>query len=283
MSFMKTGWLLYDERDYEENRMFAAHMQKSGVPFGIALQVVFSGDVDRALSDAPDFVISRQRDPLLSARIEGLGIPVFNNASVCSICHDKRNTHRFLAGLPLMKTTFLEPGNTFLPAPGDFPLVIKPAFGHGGDRVTLVQNLEELALALSAIAPMPALAQEVATGAGCDLRIYVLFGEIVAAVMRTAKSGIVSNFKRGGNVALHTPAPDERALAETVIRRFADSNAPLSFAGIDLLFQHGQPVVNEIEDVVGSRMLYQVGGPDIIAMYIRAIADRLQHDNSADL
>ena len=283
MSCMKTGWLLYEECDYEENRMFAAHMQKCGMPLGVALQVVFTGDMESALLAAPDFAISRQRSPMLSKRIESHGIPVFINARVCEICNDKRNTHRFLQGLPLMKTTFLEPGKPFIPAPGDFPLVVKPAYGHGGDRVSLVRDQAEFDLALSAIFPAPALAQEVATKAGRDLRIYVLFGEIVAAVMRTAQSGIVSNYKRGGRVALHPVDPEERELAEAVMKRFADSGAPLSFAGIDLLYHHGRPVVNEIEDVVGSRMLYQVGGPDIIAMYIREISVRLPHDNSADL
>lgn len=283
MSFMKTGWLLYDERDYEQNRMFAAHMQTSGEPLGVALQVVLTGNINRALSTAPDFVISRQRNPRLSERMESLAIPVFNNARVCEICNEKRNTCRFLQGLPLMKTTFLEPGEPLMPNPGDFPLVVKPAFGHGGDRVSLVRDRAELQRALSAITPGPALLQEVATEAGHDLRIYVLFGQIAAAVMRTAHSGIVSNYKRGGSVALHQVTPEERSLAETVIKRFADSGAPLSFAGIDLIYHHGRPVVNEIEDVVGSRMLYRAGGPDIIAMYIREIANRLWHDNSPDL
>lgn len=283
MSLMKTGWLLYDKCDYNVNRMFPAHMRKVARPLNLALRVVLTERFEEALSDPPDFVISRQRNPLLSARLEELGIPVFNNARVCEICNDKRKTHRFLDGFPLMRTTFLEPGEPYAPDAGDFPLVVKPAFGHGGDLVALAKNQAQLDAALSAIGPMPALSQEVATEAGRDLRIYVLFGEIAAAVMRTAKSGIVSNYKRGGSVALHTASPSEFALTEKVVKRFADSGAPLSFAGIDLLYHRGEPVVNEVEDVVGSRMLYGVGGPDIISMYIRRIADWLQHDNSADL
>ena len=280
---MKTGWLLYDERDYEVNRLFPAHMKKAAKPLDIALRVVLTERFSDALLNPPDFVISRQRNPRLSARLEDMGIPVFNNTRVCELCNDKRLTHRFLNGLPLLKTTFLSPGEPYIPRAGEFPLVIKPAFGHGGDHVVLVENKAQLDNALSAIGPFPSLAQKPASEAGSDLRVYVLFGEIIAAVMRTASSGIVSNFKRGGSVALHTLSAAERALAEKVILRFAASGAPLSFAGIDLLYHHGEPIINEVEDVVGSRMLYKVGGPDIISMYIQRIADRLPHDNYKNL
>ena len=280
---MKTGWLLYDKRDYEVNRLFPAHMEKSAKPLGISLRVVLTQRFSDALLNPPDFVISRQRNPRLSARLEDMGIPVFNNARVCEICNDKRLTHRFLNGLPLLKTTFLAPGEPYIPSAGEFPLVIKPAFGHGGDRVVLVKNQAQLDKALSEINPLHALVQEPASEAGSDLRVYVLFGEIIAAVMRTASSGIVSNFKRGGSVALHTLSSAERALAERVIRQFAAYGSPLSFAGIDLLYHHGEPIINEVEDVVGSRMLYKVGGPDIISMYIKRIADRLPHDISKNL
>ncbi len=272
---MKTGWILYDRPDYEINRMFAEHMQSCARALGLSLSVVFSQDVGNALSSPPDFAVSRQRDPHLSRQLEAQGIPVFNNARVCEICNDKRNTHRFLEGLPRMQTVFAEDANMAEPCPDEFPLVVKPAFGHGGDRVAKVNDWAELTRAVAAIHPDPALIQALADGAGRDLRVYVLFGEIKAAVMRTAQEGIVSNYKKGGHVALHQLAPQERDLTEKVIRRFADENALLSFAGIDLIYHHGQPVVNEVEDVVGSRMLYKVSDLDIVSLYMEGIASRL--------
>jgi gamma-F420-2:alpha-L-glutamate ligase len=267
---MKTGWLLYDARDYEVNRLFAGHFAEAGRKLELELQVVLTEDFENALFNPPDFVISRQRNPLLSARIEDMGIPVFNSAKVCELCNDKRKTHAFLEGLPLMDTEYPVPDVAWTPK--RYPVVIKPAFGHGGDRVALAHDQAEVESALSAIFPQPALAQEVASGAGRDLRIYVLFGEIVAAVLRTARSGIVSNFKRGGDVEAHTLTEAERNLAQAVIARFEANSAPLCFAGIDLIVHHGLPVVNEVEDVVGSRMLYQVSDLDIIALYAKRIA-----------
>lgn len=277
---MKEGWLLYDACDYEVNRMFAAHAQKKGEALGISLHVVFTGNIEKALHNSPDFVISRQRNYALSANLESLGIPVFNSSRVCEICNDKRKTHKFLDGLPLMRTIVHEPDDVYTPDMGSFPLVVKPAFGHGGDRVSLVRDQAQFAHALSEINPLPTLVQEVASDAGKDIRIYILFGKIVAAVMRTAQTGIVSNFKKGGSVALHNVTDAETELAEEVIRRFSAIKAPLSFAGIDLMIHHGRPVVNEVEDVVGSRMLYKVKGPDIIDLYMQDIADALSKDSA---
>ena len=110
-------------------------------------------------------------------------------------------------------------------------------------------------------------------GAGQDLRVYVVHGRIVAGVMRTAAHGVVSNFKRGGSVALHALTPQERALAQAVIGRFARAGAPLTLAGVDLMFDRGRPVVNEVEDVVGSRMLYQTSDIDIVSLFLDGISD----------
>jgi glutathione synthase/RimK-type ligase-like ATP-grasp enzyme len=121
----------------------------------------------------------------------------------------------------------------------------------------------------------PALHQAVVDQPGRDLRVYVLFGQILAGVMRTAKAGVVSNFKLGGSVALHELTDAERLLAEAVIQRFEDAGAPLCMAGVDLLYSDDGPVVSEVEDVVGSRMLYQVSDIDLVVLYLQGIAQRI--------
>ena len=74
---------------------------------------------------------------------------------------------------------------------------------------------------------------------------------------------------------LHHLTAAETELAKQVIRRFEKNNAPLSFAGIDMIYHHGSPVINEVEDVVGSRMLYKVSEMDIAELYLQGIAERL--------
>ncbi len=277
-------WLLYDDPDFQVNQRFASMMQERGEALGLEIEAVVLGELTFGMNASgepqcmrngqsahPQAILSRQRDALISEHFERMGVAVFNNSRVCRICNDKRATYQFLQGLPMPQTVFLSPVQT-LPPPGtQFPVVLKPACSHGGDRVLLVENEEEWRQAAARILPAPALQQAVVTEAGQDLRVYVLNEQILAGVMRTARSGVVSNFKQGGHVALHELTPEERTLTQSVIQRFHDADAPLIMAGVDLLYDHGHPVIGEVEDVVGSRMLYQTSDIDIVHLYLSEI------------
>ncbi len=277
----RTGWLLYADEDYALNRDFASMMEQEGQRRRIAVKTVLLSQWKALLAQGegnyPGFVISRQRDASISRHLENLGIPVYNNAKVCEVCNDKRNTHHFLQGLPMLKTWDLGVSATSPPQGTHFPVILKPACSHGGDRVLWVETPEEWAAAASRILPEPLIQQEIASDYGRDLRIYVVFGQIIAAVMRTAKEGFISNYKRGGQVALHRVTPQERWLLEQVIAHFSQADAPLCFAGVDFLYDHGEPVVSEVEDVVGSRMLYQVSDLHIAGIYWDGLAKDVQN------
>lgn len=285
---MKLGWLLYEEADLAQNRDFAAHLTREGEKRGLTLETVRMAQLSLGVREGgalylrrdgreslPDFVIARHRDPFVGEQFERMGVPVFNGSRVCALCNDKRRTHQFLAGLPMLATRFVNHRYAVAPPEGAYPLVLKPACSHGGDRVALVANEYEWREAADEILPQDLLEQQVADDAGRDLRVYVLFGEIVAAVMRTARRGIVSNFKRGGDVALHTLTARERELALQVAGRFAQAGAPLCLAGVDFLYHRGEPVLGEVEDVVGSRMLYRTSDIDIAALYLDALRARV--------
>ena len=287
---MKKLWLLYDDCDYAINRAFAQMMYESGLRFDLEIEAVLLSELTLGIDECgqptcqrngvnlhPHAVLSRQRNALISEHFERMGVPVFNNARVCAICNDKRITYQFLQGLPMPRTVFLSPVQTLPPFGTQFPVILKPACSHGGDRVLLVHNETEWQEAARQILPEPALQQNVVTEAGRDLRVYVLHGRILAGVMRTAQSGVVSNFKKGGHVALHELTNEERTLAQAVIERFEKAGAPLHMAGVDLLYDHGQPVIGEVEDVVGSRMLYQTSAIDIVSLYLAGIARQLSN------
>jgi len=283
---VKNLWLLYEEKDLRVNRDYVAAMRRAGKELDLAVKAVTTEKLSLCMNEYgmphllldgkaahPDAVLSRMRIPLYSRHIEAMGIPVFNGSLVCDICNDKRYTYQFLKGLPMPKTTFLA-GNTF--APSHYPQVVKPACSHGGDRVTLVKDPFEYQQAVDGILPEAGLVQDVAQNRGWDLRVYVLFGKIVAGVMRHSKDGgIVSNFKKGGDVTLHSLTRDEESLANEVIRRFDQAGAPLCFAGIDFLYDTDGPIIGEVEDVVGSRMLYQTSDIDIVSLYLKEIKNRI--------
>ena len=282
---MKIVWLLYRQEDLSVNRDYARLMRENGLKRDIKVETVLTRDLSLCMDEngtpyclrkgkkeRPDAVISRMREPLYSLHLERMGVPVFNGSEVCRICNDKRQTLQFLYGLPMPRTAFLSP---FSPAPEQWPVIVKPACSHGGDRVELLETSFQWNDAMEALQGEPALMQSVVKRPGRDLRVYVLFGQIVAGVMRTAQSGVVSNYKRGGNVALHALTRGERQLAEEVIARFDAAGAPLCFAGVDLLYEDYGPVIGEVEDVVGSRMLYRVSDLDIVGLYLDEIRQRI--------
>lgn len=284
---MKNIWLLYEERDLQVNRDYVAAMRKAGKQLDLNIRAVTVEELSLTMDamgipglltedddSRPDAVISRMRLPLYSRHFELMDIPIFNGSKVCEICNDKRYTHQFLKGLPMPSTVFLA-GNAYEPTV--YPKVVKPACSHGGDRVKLVKNIAEYRMAVEDVLPEPGLVQDAAQNSGWDLRVYVLFGQIVAGVMRhaTKKEEIISNYKQGGAVELHTLTRDEESLAKEVIRRFEQAGAPLCFAGIDFLFDTDGPVIGEVEDVVGSRMLYKTSDIDIISLYLKEIKNRI--------
>ena len=59
------------------------------------------------------------------------------------------------------------------------------------------------------------------------------------------------------------------------MERFEKAGAPLAFAGIDFLYHEDGPVLSEVEDVVGSRMLYQVSDIDIAGLFLDGVRERV--------
>lgn len=288
---MKELWLLYEDGDYADNRIYAQMMHERGKAYGLNVEAVLMSELElgmdsqgmllclyRGISSRPCAVLSRQRSCLVSQHFERMGIPVFNDSLVCAICNDKRETHHFLQGLPMPRTLFLSPSQTHPPIGTQYPVILKPACSHGGDRVQLVENEEQWYKAAARILPEPALQQQVVSDAGKDLRVYVLNGKILAGVMRTAQSGVVSNFKKGGHVALHELTDEERQLAQSVIDCFEEMGSRLYMAGVDLLYDQGHPVIGEVEDVVGSRMLYQTSDIDIVDLYLKVISEHVANE-----
>ena len=214
----------------------------------------------------PDFAVNRSRDEKFSRYCEdSLGIRVYNSAEVTAVTNDKWKTHVFLRahGLPTADTTVVRMRTE--PCAMPLPLVAKPLDGHGGAGVEWVAD----GTALDAVLrekPLPFLLQQ-PMQTGWDMRIYMLGGRIYRAMLRTSDS-LRSNFSLGGKAEAVTPDAEAVALTDAVQRVL-----PLDFAGIDLLrHPDGHYVIGEIEDAVGSRMLYQSGGCDPARDYIRLIA-----------
>ena len=261
-----TGWLVYSPEGYALNRWFAGRLAACAEEEGAALRLLTVPDGEGLPTEPlPDFVVMRTIRPDLSASLEARGVRVFNNAVTARVANDKWETFRLARwlGLPTLDTErFTWPER---PATG-FPCVVKSLDGHGGTEVALVRDADGLAAMASRTGKRDFIAQPLCDEPGMDVRVYVLGGEPVAAVRRTSRTDFRSNFKLGGAVAAVEPDGFQRMAVKLLHGRLG-----FDFAGVDFIRHGGRWMLNEIEDVVGTRMLYATTSFDAARHFMRHI------------
>ena len=269
------GLLIYDNAGAMRNSWFIDRLISCAKEDGCELELVITdqkSSADDLLADTekPDFAIVRTISPELNRALESRGIRVFNNSLTAKVANDKMKTHFYsvMLGIPAMETKRVN-GNE-LRIPSEFPKVIKSVDGHGGSEVFLVKNAEECKEILSLYPNKHFIAQDLSSEPGIDMRVYVLGGKVLAAVKRTSKSDFRSNFSLGGNAEITSP-PNEVLFAVKTIATSLEAD----FIGVDFIRHEGEWVLNEIEDVVGTRMLYSLTDIDAADLYIKHVISKV--------
>lgn len=267
---MIRGIIVYDKADAAHNEWFINHMIEEGQAQGLFLELkVTDGEDELTVDKGIEFAVMRNRNYRMSEYLEGLGIRCFNSSNVCRLGNDKWEMYREFSGtrIPVMYTQLSK-----LP----YPFVMKPRDGHGGENVFLINNAEEYdkaKLSLTEEELEGYIYQMPASEKGRDIRVYVVGDTILTAMERKAENAekdFRANFSLGGTAAEHALTEDElNVAARTAEYLKAD------FVGIDLIYNNGKPVVNEIEDAVGTRMLYKETDIDAVKEYISWIKRRL--------
>lgn len=277
------GWLIYDRLGYERNKGYADSYVGKAPGYGLKIDLIITDELSYGIKDGthfflsafadhmPDFAIVRTIDPFLSENLEAAGVKLFNNAFVSRIANNKAACYAFLSkrGIPMVETYF---GNV---AEKDrtYPLIIKSVAGHGGSEVFMVNNDDEYDDVLGKLQNKQTVVQKPCETPGKDLRVYVLGNKIIAGVLRESDSSFKSNYSLGGRATLHELTEKERALAEKIISFF-----DFGLVGIDLIYNGDEPLFNEIEDVVGARMLYKNMDIDLVGMYLEYIGTSIRKD-----
>ena len=273
---MVSGWLLYRQEDYEKNKWFADAFCEAGPEFGFTIALKLVEELPLLLDGAgelPAFAINRARDAGLAAFLEQAGCRVFNSAEVTGIGNDKWRSHLLAKrlGLPQVETAHV-PNNpaALINQPLGWPAVVKHPAGHGGGQVALVQSPQELAAAAASFGCPRVLLQRLCGLPGVDLRVYVLGGRVLQAVERRAAEGFRANLSLGGTVRAVALPPEVAPMVEALCAAL-----PLDWAGIDFIADGlNRWLFNEIEDAVGARSLYALGGFDpvrLVLAHIRAV------------
>lgn len=272
------GWLIYDREGARKNSDYIRMHRELGRQYGIHFTLKDACELEReckdGLTEKPDFAIVRAICPALSKQLEQSGILVCNNAFVSEICNDKGKTVQFIeenTDVPVIPTTRFCNGRLSKDLLREYPNgVIKAVDGHGGAQV--FRTNEPFEKICRGIGDSDFVIQPFVEGPGKDVRVYIIGGEIVGAIERKANDGFRSNFSLGGSVRNYFPSPKEIGYVKKICGLFS-----FAMAGIDFLMDaNGQLIFNEIEDVVGARMLYRCN-PDIpfLEKYFAYIVDRL--------
>ena len=273
---MWNAWLIYDKEGAKRNEDYIRYHMDVGEKMNIKISLVLEDELQFPLPEKPDFAIVRTIRPKLSKQLEREGIRIFNNAMVAEICNDKGKTiayvkeHTKVPTLPFMRFFGRDLTEELL---HQYPHhVIKSVDGHGGKQVFRTED--EFDDIKREIRNSDFVIQPFQKGQGKDVRVYVIGDEIIGAVERESQDGFKANFSLGGTVKNYPLSEKEKSQIQDITNVFS-----FGMVGIDfLLDEKGNFVFNEIEDVVGARMLFQCQ-PDIklLERYFSFIIDKMLH------
>ncbi len=243
-----SGVLIYTKEEAQRNR-FAVN--KFVENLGVSL-------VDESYQGNADFVINRTNNYKVAECFEQKGIRVFNPSSLSRLANDKQRCYEFMAdnGIEILPINY-----------SGVPVVKKKIDGHGGTEVEMLTAAEDFQKGYVYQKPCDTL--------GKDLRVWVIGGEIITAILRESKTDFRSNFCLGGSAMPYTLSSDEKQLVKRI-----NALVKSDYIGIDFVFNNGRLVFNEIEDTVGARMVYDQTDIDILSLYCDYIKEELKNEKN---
>ena len=275
---MNIGWLIYNKQDAEMNESyiewFISEAKKQDVILKLILRenlligidgtnfITYYNNQPKTL---PHFCIIRVIDSTIQSHFMAQNVLCFNNYETSIICNDKSATHIEIAklGVPAVQTFHYGTSDLVSP-PIPYPFILKSVNGRGGNQVYLVDNDKKFLNVQNNKMKGNFIIQSTHVEMGKDLRVFIIGKKIIAAVLRESKNDFRANFKLGGSATLYTLNKNEINLVKKIVNHF-----DFGLVGIDfLLSKDGQLLFNEIEDVVGSRILSKTTDINLLKEYI---------------
>lgn len=273
---MRLGWLIVNS--FIDSKKFSelyGYLKNAAAGKNLLLEIKTTDSLTReieAVWKLPDFALFWDKDIYLAQMLEQQGLRLFNPARAIEICDNKILTGLCLKHkVPLPKTviapkTFEGIGyhkKDFLikaVAILGLPLIIKEAYGSFGQQVYLAHTYEEAERIVDSLGHKEFLMQEyIATSCGRDLRVNVVGGEVVSAMLRYNDNDFRSNISNGGKMepAVLTPQQEQVAIR-------ACQTIGLDFAGVDILFgKERAPIVCEVNSNPHFKSSYVCTGVDM--------------------
>lgn len=238
-------------------------------------------DIVENLSQSYAFCVYLDKDKYLSEMLEKSGLRLFNRHEAIRICDDKMQTYISLAGqgVPMAKTLSgllcYEPTEQVKSQTLDrierelgYPVIVKESFGSLGKGVYMAKNREQLSSIAETLKCRPHLFQQtVQTSVGKDLRVIVVGGKVLTAMLRQSDKDFRSNIELGGVGTPYEINEQTREVCELVAKLLG-----LDYCGIDILFgENGAPIVCEVNSNAFFGGVERVTGVNVAAAYAKRI------------
>ena len=209
--------------------------------------------------------------------IEERGIPVMNSARAIERSVDKFYTTALLheAGLPVPETVVCERGADAMAAVREMlaggDVIVKPVFGSMGHGMVRVGDPDVAFRVVKTLEQIRAVfyLQRAIDHGGRDVRVFVVGGQVIGAIERTAAAGDWrTNVARGGAA---TPTELPASWEQYAVRAAATVGA--DYAGVDLLpSRNGEVFVLEVNGIPGWQGLQQASGVDVAGLVVEHLA-----------
>lgn len=300
---MNIAYIIYYDEEANKNSGFIEMLKSECRKYDIALEYISFEKVNLMSESSFEnkfkkifFVINRTREYKLSLRFEKINVKVFHSSKITELGNNKYKTYCYLK--EYFERNKNEPqgewiAHTVLVKADDLnnvlndyigkDYVIKSVDGHGGSQVfslnddgtkhgSYIKNRDNAKNNIyKELQGHDCVLQKRIDSDSNDIRVYIVFGKIYAAVLRHGNDGFKSNFSLGGSVEEYFPDEEQKKIIEKFIEAFGAEQ--LSMAGIDfILTRDGNLIFNELEEMVGSRMLYNCSKHDIVREYVEQIA-----------
>jgi gamma-F420-2:alpha-L-glutamate ligase len=214
----------------------------------------------------------------VTRHLENLGVLVLNSSQSIELSKDKLATLQYLTSnnIPIPKTILAKfPINMkIIEKEFSYPIILKTVSGSFGKGVFLCEKRTKLQDTLDLIEASKdptvniILQEFVKSSKGRDIRVIVIGGRPLGAMLRTAKRGkFKANYSAGGNVS---PLPMDPTIEWLAVESARILN--LDIAGVDILFDGNKYVVCEVNSAPGFEGFEKATGinvPKAIFEYIK--------------
>lgn len=248
---------------------------------GFFARIESDGTLCSQLPEKYDFCVYFDKDKYMSEMLEKSGVRLFNNHEAIRVCDDKMQTYialskhgvkmpKTLSGLLCYEPTEAVKEETLarIEQTLAYPVIVKECFGSLGKGVFMARNRAELTCIAERVKCKPHLFQEtVQTSIGRDVRVIVVGGKVLCAMLRQSDCDFRSNIELGGTGYPYQPSEKIIALCEK-----AASILGLDYCGIDILFgERNEPILCEVNSNAFFGGIERVTGVNVAKAYAEYI------------